>query len=372
MKVVLTHVRSDQSKAIVIPGSALIAVTIVTLLLAAWAGAAWQAGRGAGAVSPFGHSVSSWRTVPVAKASIGAAKASQSALDSALSAVAQSDGACETEYLRENLALLAQRTGALQAQLVTLDSMNQRLIALANQNGAPLQANAAGGLDPLVRAGVPVAASAKTPSPIAAVALHDERQSVDSRSVLGTPSAQDLGRQLDILQLDLTQRAEMLTSLDARLTQRSGAALRWPTASPIADYPYLSSSYGWRRHPITGRQAMHEGLDFSAPAGTRISAAAGGVVTEARHVNGYGNLVEIDHGDGLITRYAHASRLYVKQGQIVKPGQRVASVGSSGLSTGPHLHFEIRLAGQPLDPRLFLPRVLPSGGSFASASQDAG
>ena len=83
-------------------------------------------------------------------------------------------------------------------------------------------------------------------------------------------------------------------------------------------------------------------------------AASGGVVLEAKFQPGYGNMVEIDHGDGLITRYAHASSLMVKQGQLVERGQQVARVGSSGRSTGPHLHFEVRLAGQPLDPRLFL------------------
>ena len=99
---------------------------------------------------------------------------------------------------------------------------------------------------------------------------------------------------------------------------------------------------------------MHEGLDFAAPSGTPILAASGGVVLEAKWAPGFGNMVEIDHGDGLITRYAHASSLLVKQGDLVERGQQVARVGSSGRSTGPHLHFEVRLAGQPLDPRLFL------------------
>ncbi len=372
MKVVLTRSPLGESKAIAVPGFVFVAFSLVLLLLAGCVGAIWQEARGAEGGTTIGRMVSSLRAVTVAEASVGVAKAHQSALDNALSAATQSEGARENDYLRENLALLARRTGALQAQLVTLDSLNQRLITLVSQGSVPLQENAAGGLDALAKAAIPAVASAQTPSTIAAVARLGELSSPDSMSVLGTPTAQDLGRQLDVLQIDLTQRAEMLTALDTRLTQRSGHALRWPTLSPVSDYPYLSSSYGWRRHPVTGRQAMHEGLDFAAPVGTRISAAAGGVVTEARYVNGYGNLVEIDHGDGLITRYAHASRLHVKQGDIVKPGQRVASVGSSGQSTGPHLHFEIRLAGQPLDPRLFLPRVLPGAGTFASAGQDAG
>ena len=144
-----------------------------------------------------------------------------------------------------------------------------------------------------------------------------------------------------------------------------------PTAMPITDYPYLSSSYGWRRNPVTGRSAMHEGLDFAAPPGTPILAASGGVVLEARFHPGYGNMVEIDHGDGLITRYAHASSLMVKQGQLVDRGQQIARVGSSGRSTGPHLHFEVRLAGQPLDPRLFLGPQQNAPPTVAQAGADS-
>jgi len=137
---------------------------------------------------------------------------------------------------------------------------------------------------------------------------------------------------------------------------------------PVTDYPYLSSSYGWRRHPLTGRYTMHEGLDFSAPPGTPILAAAGGVVIDAKYHSGYGNMIEIDHGDGLITRYAHASSLLARPGELVERGQPIARVGSSGRSTGSHLHFEVRLAGQPLDPRLFLGSQRPAGPVVAATS----
>src|SRR3546814_6252017 len=101
---------------------------------------------------------------------------------------------------------------------------------------------------------------------------------------------------------------------------------------------------------------MHEGLELAAPKGTPTHAASGGVVTEARYVPGYGKLVEVSHGNGLITRYAHASSINVKVGDLVEKGQLLARVGSSGRSTGPHLHFEVRMAGHPLDPTLFLAR----------------
>jgi len=142
--------------------------------------------------------------------------------------------------------------------------------------------------------------------------------------------------------------------LDAALSRRSGDLARLPTSMPLEGYAYLSSSYGWRRNPVTGRYAMHEGVDFPAPRGTPIEAAAGGVVTEAGPESGYGNMLEIDHGDGISTRYAHASELLVKKGDVVERGQLIARVGSTGRSTGSHLHFEVRLAGQPLDPKLFI------------------
>ena len=117
----------------------------------------------------------------------------------------------------------------------------------------------------------------------------------------------------------------------------------------------VASSFGWRRHPISGRHALHEGLDFPAPKGTPIYAASGGVVSEARYMTGYGKLVEINHGNGMSTRYAHASSIVVKLGDVVEKGQLIARVGSTGQSTGSHLHFEVRMAGHALDPKLFLP-----------------
>ena len=103
-----------------------------------------------------------------------------------------------------------------------------------------------------------------------------------------------------------------------------------------------------------GQSALHTGLDFPADVGTPIMAAAGGVVVVQEYHSAYGNMVEIDHGNDLITRYAHASQTFVKKGDIVKRGQKIASVGSTGRSTGPHLHFEVWVAGVPQDPQRFL------------------
>jgi len=240
----------------------------------------------------------------------------------------------DADFLRQNVNLLAGKVGALQARLVSIDSLGQRVARVAGVAYTDPEL-----LKQLVQ-------------PYEAGEVMDDV--FTDRQPPSEESAQELGRQLDEIQQRLAQQSDHLKLLDVALTRRSAEQAGLPTSMPITNYPYLSSSYGWRLNPVTGRSAMHEGLDFSAPAGTPILAASGGVVREAKYQSGYGNTVEIDHGNGFVTRYAHASRLLVKPGQFVNRGDLIANVGSSGRSTGPHLHFEVRLAGQPMDPRLFL------------------
>jgi murein DD-endopeptidase MepM/ murein hydrolase activator NlpD len=116
----------------------------------------------------------------------------------------------------------------------------------------------------------------------------------------------------------------------------------------------LGSLFGWRIDPFTGRSALHTGVDFQADFGTPILAAAGGVVVTQEFHPEYGNMIEIDHGNDLITRYAHASKTWVKKGDLIKRGQKIAEVGSTGRSTGKHLHFEVLVQGIPQDPLKFL------------------
>jgi murein DD-endopeptidase MepM/ murein hydrolase activator NlpD len=116
----------------------------------------------------------------------------------------------------------------------------------------------------------------------------------------------------------------------------------------------LGSFFGWRIDPFNGRSALHTGLDFQASVGTPIVAAAGGVVVTQELHPAYGNMVEIDHGNDLITRYAHASQVHVKKGDLIKRGQKIADVGTTGRSTGAHLHFEVLVQGVPQDPQKFL------------------
>ena len=148
---------------------------------------------------------------------------------------------------------------------------------------------------------------------------------------------------------------------------------RVPSYLP-ASLEYISSGFGYRSDPFTGAGAFHAGLDFRGPYGAPIYAAAKGVVSFAGVKSGYGNCIEIDHGNGLLTRYAHMSAFRAAIGQLISPGEVIGAIGSSGRSTGPHLHFEVRLNGNPVNPRPFLkaiPHVLKEADSPAAASQNS-
>lgn len=138
------------------------------------------------------------------------------------------------------------------------------------------------------------------------------------------------------------------------LARHNAALMAIPARVPTAPQARLGSTYGNRVDPFTRRLAFHSGVDFAVAAGTEVFAAGGGVVSFAGRKGGYGKTLEIDHGNGLLTRYAHLSRLSVAAGAIVTPGQAIGAVGSTGRSTGPHLHFEVLRDGQFVDPQRFL------------------
>jgi murein DD-endopeptidase MepM/ murein hydrolase activator NlpD len=144
-----------------------------------------------------------------------------------------------------------------------------------------------------------------------------------------------------------------LASALQRMSAMEQALASMPTTMP-ASQMLMSSGFGYRHDPFTGAGAMHSGLDFKGPLGTPILAAAAGQVTFAGVQSGYGNCVEITHSNGLVTRYAHLSGFTVSLGQQVKRGVQVARMGSTGRSTGSHLHFEVRLNGSAINPRTFL------------------
>ncbi|MDO8277068.1 MAG: M23 family metallopeptidase, partial [Burkholderiaceae bacterium] len=172
--------------------------------------------------------------------------------------------------------------------------------------------------------------------------------------VSGRPlSMEELQATLTDLDQLAGQRADLMTVVESRLFDQKIRKMMVPTQLPLLT-GNLGSTFGWRIDPMTGRSALHTGLDFQADPGTPIHAAAGGVVVVQEYHAAYGNMIEVDHGNDLITRYAHASKVFVKKGDLIKRGQKLAEVGNTGRSTGPHLHFEVLVQGIPQDPHKFL------------------
>ncbi len=236
-----------------------------------------------------------------------------------------------------HLDAYAKELGELQARIMRLDAQNQRLTKLAGEKDTKVTNKAK--LKPVNN--LPLALSlslASSGGPL-----------INARPMTE--------KYLDAAILKLThavdQRDDYLSSIEEKVLQQSVLKDMLPNSSPVSA-AYISSSYGWRIDPFTGNKAFHEGLDFTANTGTSIRAAADGIVLAAEHSPAYGNIVKIDHGAGLETRYAHASKLLVKVGERVVKGQVIAKVGSTGRSTGPHLHYEIRLNGNALNPRQYL------------------
>lgn len=238
-------------------------------------------------------------------------------------------------YLKENIEVMAVKLGEMQAKLLQLESLGERVSGLAGVNPAEMK----------TKPGQGGRLIADRPLDLA------ELQSI-----------------LEGIDQDAEQRADWLTVLESRLFQQKIKTLMVPTQPPVLDGS-LGSAFGWRVDPITGRAALHTGLDFPAKPGTLIHAAAGGVVVTQEFQSEYGNIIEIDHGNDLISRYAHASKVHVKRGDLVKRGQKIAEVGNTGRSTGPHLHFEVLVQGIPQDPQKFI-----NAGSnlVASSDTDAG
>lgn len=223
-------------------------------------------------------------------------------------------------FTRENIDLLARKVGEMQAKMTQLESLAQRIAGLAGINPAQVK----------VKPGQGGALLASRPL-----------------------SLQDLQATLADLEQVTDQRAGSMTAMESELFSQKMRALMLPTQVPVAS-GNLGSLFGWRIDPITGHSAFHSGLDYQATYGSTINAAAGGMVVTQEFHPEYGNMIEIDHGNQLITRYAHASRVFVKRGDLVKRGQKIAEVGTSGRSTGAHLHFEVLLQGVVQDPQKFL------------------
>jgi murein DD-endopeptidase MepM/ murein hydrolase activator NlpD len=227
-------------------------------------------------------------------------------------------------FMRENLDAMAKKLGEMQARLIQLEAVGERVSGMAGVKPGELKSlqRAPGGGE-----GGPYVP-------------------------LERPSFEQLTSAVDRLD-ELTDRhSDVFALIESRLLESRLLAAMVPNSKPV-DGP-VGSGFGFRSDPFTGRPALHTGLDFPAETGAPIRAAAGGVVITAEHHPAYGRMVEIDHGNGLVTRYAHASKLAAQRGDLVKRGQVIAHVGSSGRSTGPHLHFEVLLDGVHQNPARFL------------------
>ncbi|WP_019141979.1 M23 family metallopeptidase [Noviherbaspirillum massiliense] len=241
-------------------------------------------------------------------------------------ASATQDDASRTEkYVKENLAAMAKRVGEMQAQLMRLDALGERVQGLAGVKPEEFNFKELPG-----RGGA-------------------EPSSLDEKT-LGMAEFQAT---LDVLAKDVERRSDYMNVVETTLMSNKIKSKLLPTIQPV-NVSYSSSGFGWRLDPFTGRNVRHEGIDFPSPIGTPIHAAAGGVVITAEFHPQYGNMLEIDHGNNIVTRYAHTSKLLMKVGDIVKRGQQIALVGSTGRSTGPHLHFEVLVRGVQQDPHKFL------------------
>ncbi len=224
-------------------------------------------------------------------------------------------------YVSNNLQLMATRLGELQARVLQLDALSERVATLSGVKREAAPARPVGG---------------------------------QGGPYLPAPMTEDeLQREIDRLTARIERKTDEFAVLESRLLEKKVRDRLLPTTLPVKDAA-LGSSFGFRSDPIAGLRAMHEGLDFTADTGTPVVAAADGVILSAGYHPDFGNVIDIDHGDGLSSRYAHLSRIDAKQGALVKRGELIGAVGTTGRSTGAHLHFEVRMLGVAQDPALFL------------------
>lgn len=228
----------------------------------------------------------------------------------------------------ENLNALTLRLGQMQAHVIRLDALGQRLTRIAGLDSGEFDFSnppAQGGPD------------------------EGETSDLASESV----ALPDFMTQLDELSAQLKDREEQLNVLETLFIDRNLQARVLPAGRPVTK-GWISSKFGIRTDPFSGKPAWHKGIDLAAKEDSGMIAVAAGVVTWAGKRYGYGNLVEINHGKGYVTRYGHGKSVLVKVGDTVEKGQVIGTVGSTGRSTGPHVHFEVWLEGKAVDPMKYV------------------
>lgn len=219
-----------------------------------------------------------------------------------------------------NLQLMATRLGELQAKVLQLDSLGERVLEMVG--GKPA---------------VKLNAAAAQGGPFLPTQL----------------GLDELQQEIDRLALAVESKTDELSIIESRLLEKRVRDRLLPTVLPVKEAVF-GSAFGHRVDPVAGVRSMHEGLDFSAASGTPVVAAADGLILTANFHAEYGNMIDIDHGDGLTSRYAHLSSVAVMPGSLVKRGEKIGAIGTTGRSTGPHLHFEVRMWGVAQNPALFL------------------
>ena len=235
----------------------------------------------------------------------------------------EAEAARSRAFVQQNLNAMAVKVGEMQAQLTRLDALGERLSTLAGVKDFRFtEAPGLGGAAPTL--------------------MPPQNLSIA-----------DFSEKLSLLSRQVENRNDMLGVLEAQLFEQAVKKKLMPTMMPVSA-PYNASGFGRRVDPFTGQWAMHEGIDFLADMGSPVVAAAGGVVVFAGLHPQYGYMVDIDHGNDLVTRYAHCSKLLVREGDVVHRGRKIAESGSTGRSTGPHLHFEVRFRGVAQNPAKFL------------------
>ena len=220
----------------------------------------------------------------------------------------------------DNLDALALRIGDLQARMFRLDALGHRLVDMAQLDGDEFHF--------------------ATSPPLGGAGPAGEGEA---------PSAMDVDGELDALLRQLDDRALKLRAIEGELMSAKLHAEVVPSGRPVKQ-GWISSVFGWRNDPFTGKRSFHDGIDFAGKFGSDVVAVASGVVRRIDNLAGLGKTVEVDHGGGYTTRYAHNDRILVTEGETVKKGQPIALLGNTGRSTGPHLHFEVRLNGKAVNP----------------------
>nr|WP_036219339.1 M23 family metallopeptidase [Marinobacter sp. ES-1] len=310
MNVIFVGKRHGQSKAVALNGgvlAGLIFLVLALILAASWAGYRVAVTKAAAEQPTESELVAEWRSkLEQQKAQLARVR----------------------EDVQQQVDALTLRLGQIQGRMLRLDALGQRFMEsglVASDEFNFDQPPAVGGPEELGLAG-------------------------DSYS------APELTEMIFQLERQLEDREKQLRLLDKVSSRQKLEDERYVQGRPIT-WGWLSSKYGYRSDPFTGKRTWHGGVDLAGKDGSDIIAVASGVVTWAGERYGYGNLVEVDHGDGLVTRYAHAKTVKVKIGDVVQKGQVVALMGSTGRSTGPHVHFEVIRNGKTEDPVKYIQRA---------------